>query len=190
MRLISQSSRPRRALAVLAATALAAAALPAAAGAASQSLHSVALTPASSGYSMVLDVAGGSTSQGARVILWYFHGGSNQRWNFIPQGNGYEHIVNQNSGMCLTTDGYAGSQLYQMRCTTDWRQNWDSGISTMDNAATNRLYGWLGSNDRTIANPTTGLVIDVSGGGGAPGTAVDTWYPNRGNNQYFVYYQL
>jgi hypothetical protein len=47
------------------------------------------------------------------------NGGSNQRWNFVPLPDGNEKVVNQNSGMCLTTDGIDGSQVYQQRCIAD-----------------------------------------------------------------------
>jgi hypothetical protein len=37
-------------------------------------------------------------------------------WNFYPTGDGYYEIWNQNSCICLTTDGIAGYQLYQTGC--------------------------------------------------------------------------
>lgn len=33
----------------------------------------------------MLDVQGASTSQGAKVVGWSFHGGDNQQWQFSTQ---------------------------------------------------------------------------------------------------------
>src|SRR3954452_19167610 len=95
--------RRPRAIVATALAGLAVAALPAAANA--QSLQDVSIATSASYTSLVLDVSGGSTANGPKVIQWYGQGSGNQRWNFVDQGNGRTAIVNQNSGKCLTTDG-------------------------------------------------------------------------------------
>ncbi|WP_155357738.1 RICIN domain-containing protein [Acrocarpospora macrocephala] len=37
-----------------------------------------------------------------------------------------------------------------------------------------------------VQNVGSGLFMEVSGGSGAQGAAIDTWYWNGGHNQYFL----
>ena len=50
------------------------------------------------GSSHVLDVKSGSLANDAEIIRWPSAGGANQRFAFVPVGNGYTRIVNQASG--------------------------------------------------------------------------------------------
>ena len=50
------------------------------------------------GSSHVLDVKGRSLSDDAEIIRWPSNGGTNQRFAFVPLGDGYTRIVNQASG--------------------------------------------------------------------------------------------
>ena len=135
------------------------------------------LTPGNT-YLLQLDVAGASTAPGAPVIDWFSNGGANQSWTFSQHGtdNGtpvYE-IVNQNSGQCLTTDGVAADQVYQLQCTGSPIQLWATGLTGQD------------LSDRTIRNESSGLYLDVNGNSPWPGTAIDTWYYNGDSNQGFA----
>jgi Ricin-type beta-trefoil lectin domain-like len=103
-------------------TALALCATPALAGA--QSLNSVSLVSSATNRYLPLDVSGAATYAGAPVIQWLANVGSNQRWNFVQQPDGNEEIVNQNSGMCLTSDGVAGHWVYQWPCAGYPQQEW------------------------------------------------------------------
>jgi Ricin-type beta-trefoil lectin domain-like len=170
-------SRRPRALAVAALAGLALAAVPAAASA--QSLQNVSIATAASYNSLVLDVVGGSTDNGAKVVQWYGYGGGNQRWNVVDQGDGTETIVNQNSGKCLTTDGVAGRQLYQFTCVGAASQKWRGTLTSVFNPDANVLI-----------NDGTGLVMDVNGASATAGAAIVAWHYNGGRNQYFSYYQL
>jgi len=169
--------RRPRAIVATALAGLAVAALPAAANA--QSLQNVSIATGASYNYLVLDVAGGSTSNGAKVIQWAGHGTGNQRWNFVDQGNGTSAIVNQNSGKCLTSDGVAGHQLYQFTCVGSLLQQWKGTLGTVFDTSSHRL-----------SNVATGLAMDVSGASATAGAAIITWYPNSQPNQYFSYYQL
>jgi Ricin-type beta-trefoil lectin domain-like len=81
--------------------------------------------------------------------------------------------------MCLTTNGLAGSQLYQWTCNGGPRQVWEGDLE----------LGATFSYDK-LPNPATGLVVDVKGDNAAPGTPVIGWYPNGGDAQQFAYIQL
>jgi hypothetical protein len=171
---------PRRLPTGIAATAATAVLIPAAANA---SLNSVAVSTQASGHVLVLDVASGSTSPGAGVIQWYGSGGSNQRWNFVDQPDGNVQIVSQKTGMCLTTDGIAGHQLFQWYCNSPSQQEWHGPISGVFDPD----FFYKGKN---LKNPASGLAIDVEGGSRWAGARIIGWYPNGGDNQRFKYYQL
>lgn len=174
----AESAPPAECAIATAVAALTLAAVPSLASA--QSLNSVSIDPDSAAGYLVLDVNGASTTPGAPVIQWLRTGGSNQRWNFVGLADGGEQIVNQNSGMCLTTDGLAGHWLYQWPC--------DSSNSHQE---------WRGQLQRTIlgsvkglSNAYSGLWLDVDGGSPWPGAHLITWYDNGSDHQRFSYTQL
>lgn len=125
---------------------------------------------------MNVSVADSSTTAFHRVIQWYNDGGSEQKWYFdsVYDGDGgFEGYLlrNENSGQCLSTDGGAGTELFQEACnpglTTEW---FDRGGDSPDNWFYNRY---------------TGLYLDVSGYSYAAGANMDLWYWNNGDNQWF-----
>jgi len=125
-------------------------------------------------FGLLLDVSGASTQPGAPVIDWWANGGANQEWTFWPIGasNTYE-IINGNSKQCLTTDGVAGDQLYQLPCTGSEGQLWQTFL----NPASTSTY--------PIRNAYSGLFVDVNGNSPWPGAAIDTWPYDGGANQFF-----
>jgi Ricin-type beta-trefoil lectin domain-like len=147
---------------------------------------------------MVLDVQNASTDRGAPVIQWYDNGGANQHWA-LPLDRSAQlgdlasgFVQNQNSGMCLTTDGQAGDQLYQYPCLTLANgdpfptQDWEVKRVNADGVS------WYTD---TLTNPTTRLVVDVGGSSYRPGAAVIGWPQNDGDffnyslNQVFEQYR-
>jgi Ricin-type beta-trefoil lectin domain-like len=164
---------------LLTALAVAAATLAAPAVASAQPLSSIAImTGASSGY-FALDVEGGSTASGAKVIQWYGNWAGNQRWNVVTRSDGKQQIVNQKSGMCLTTSGVAGARLFQYICNGSRAQEWTGNLPL------------AGSNRATrLQNPTYGLVADIEGGEWWAGAYLVGWYANGQANQDFWYTQL
>ena len=115
-------------------------------------------------------VSGGSTSPGAPIIQWWADGRGEQKW-LLPSTNTTGQIINENSGMCITTDGVAGDQLAQEPCNGTGNQQWfaayqQAGPTMFENAAYN-------------------LVMDVSGYDMWAGGAIDAWYANGDANQYF-----
>jgi len=167
--------RRARAVAATLLAGLAVAAIPAAADA--QPLQNVAITTQASDGTLVLDVSGGSTANGAPVIQWYGSYAGNQRWNLADDGHGNQTIVNQKSGKCLTTDGVAGHQLYQWTCNGSPLQVWSGNL-------TDSFHFYK------LTNPSSGLSMDVNGGSRWAGAAIIAWYPNNASNQKFTYYQL
>jgi hypothetical protein len=156
------------------------AAIPAAAQA--QPLNSVAIRTSVSGGYLVLDVKGGSTRAGAEVIQWYGHGGSNQRWNFVPLGNGNQKIVNQNSGMCLAVSSVAGRSLFQWYCNSDPQEEWHGDLGY--------AFGDGFTAGRSLTNPATGYAVDIAGSNPWAGASAIGWYDNDTQNQHFSYWQL
>jgi Ricin-type beta-trefoil lectin domain-like len=121
---------------------------------------------------LALDVSGAATWPSAPVIQWYDNGGANQHWH-VPGSSDYGEIINQNSGLCLTTDGNAGDQLYQDTCTGSPGQLWWSSNLFDDTWA-------------FTTNPYSGLSIDVYGNSQWAGASIDGWYGNGQLNQWFT----
>jgi hypothetical protein len=115
-------------------------------------------------------VSGGSTSPGAPIIQWWADGGNEQQWH-IPTDGTIGPIVNENSDMCVTTDGNAGDTLFQEPCSDAWNQQWLASIVV--------------DGPQVYTNPGSGLVMDVSGYDLWAGGNIDAWYPNGDPNQYF-----
>ncbi|HUA46748.1 MAG TPA: RICIN domain-containing protein [Solirubrobacteraceae bacterium] len=166
--------RPRRRLSVGLATAVASVMLASgalAAPALASSTFESNVTPLNTFY-LQLDVSGASTQPGAPVIDWYSNGGANQKWFFSQVvAPGMYEIANQNSGMCLTTDGNAGDQLYQEPCNESTGQIWITNLSPSN------------SGYQSIQSAESGLYLDVYGNTSWPGASIDTWYWNGGSNQ-------
>jgi hypothetical protein len=122
-----------------------------------------------------LDMAGASTANWGGLIDWWSNQGSNQNWTFSYVGQGLDYeIINQNSGLCLMSDGIAGDQVYQLPCNpADTRQWWTTGMTPGD------ILAW------SIQNVASGLYMDVYGDSPWAGASIDTWYWNGGYNQYF-----
>lgn len=125
---------------------------------------------------MNVSVADGGTDDYHRIIQWYNDGGAEQKWYFdqvYDATGGFEGYLlrNENSGLCMSTDGNAGDTLFQVTCDPGNMAEWfDRGISGTDNNFFNR---------------STGLYLDVSGFSYSAGANMDLWYWNGGDNQWF-----
>jgi hypothetical protein len=125
-----------------------------------------------------LDVNGASTSAYAPIDVWYNTGGANQQFSYPDQNGQVAQIINENSGMCITTDGVAGDGLFQLPCQNAGNQQWEAETWT----------AWWnpGKTMVTFLNPWSGLVMDIYDDSYSPGATVDAWYPNGGLNQSFL----
>ncbi|MBO0921959.1 family 43 glycosylhydrolase [Cellulomonas sp. zg-ZUI222] len=73
-----------------------------------------------------LDVSGASGADGARLIQYTCHGGTNQQFSW-RSGDGYEQLVTRNSGKCVgVVDGSTadGAALEQRTCTSAGTFQW------------------------------------------------------------------
>lgn len=126
-----------------------------------------------------MNVAIPSASQliGTRAIQWYVNGGAEQKWFYdqvYGSDGGFEGILlrNDNSGQCLSTDGWAGDTVFQESCdpTNSAQWFWRYGTDGASNEFQNRY---------------TGYYLDVSGFSYGAGANIDLWYSNGGGNQVF-----
>ena len=121
---------------------------------------------------------GASTAPGGQLIDWFSYGGANQMWTFhnttFKNSGQLYTIVNQNSGLCLTTDGIAGDRVVQETCSgNNLTQVWYTGLSPFS------TQGWV------VENEASGLYLDVDQDNPDFGAWIITWPFNGGLNQYF-----
>ncbi|MET9002535.1 glycoside hydrolase N-terminal domain-containing protein [Amycolatopsis sp. NPDC004169] len=119
----------------------------------------------------VLDVTGGGTADGVKVVQWTWSGGANQQWQVRPNADGSVRLVNRNSGRLLESPAGAGqgTQLDQAQDTGGDNQWW-------------QLTG-TGDGYHRLVNVRTGLCADVEGGSGTDGARVLGWPVTTGTNQ-------
>lgn len=160
----------KNAVAAAIAVAGALALLPAAASA-QTFVHNVSLNTGASANGMVLDVSGASTAVGAPVIQWYQNGGDNQRWNIVPDFNGYEHIINVHSGLCLATNGQPGNQVTQWPCSNSTQEDWqDTGLNS------SQYFSEGADPGEYIYNPESHMYLNINGASPFAGAQLIAWY--------------
>ena len=152
---------------------------------ADDALYNIGIASYSDAYAGVLDVAGGSTAPGAKVIQYSVTGGANQRWDVRPTAGG-SHIVNVKSQFCLQTNGVAGAQLSVTYCNdANPRQVWNFSAPRFTVIDANDPFH---DQHGEIFNPYTLLRVDVQGGGRLNGTPIIGWPLNFGASQGFAYW--
>ncbi|WP_437319434.1 endo-1,4-beta-xylanase [Sorangium sp. So ce385] len=121
-----------------------------------------------------VEVAGGSTADGAGLQIATCNGSARQQFRMESAGGGYYRIRNVGSDRCMdvtsasTTDG---ARVQQYACWTGENQQWSFTDVT-------------GGAVRLTARHS-GKSLDVYGRGTADGTAVIQWASNGGTNQQF-----
>lgn len=120
----------------------------------------------------VMDVAGGSTTNNAKIDQWGFSNSNNQRWVVTSLGSNAYSIKCVNGGLFLDIEG--GSTA---------------------NGANIIQYGWNGGNNQrwylnsdgkgyfTIVSVASGKAIDVSGASAANGASILQWTVSGSDNQ-------
>jgi len=76
---------------------------------------------------MCADNQGGSLNNGTPIIQWNCSSSNtNQRWQFKSVGNGFFHVVNRTSGLCLNNGGSltSGTGITQWSCVTSANLEW------------------------------------------------------------------
>jgi hypothetical protein len=127
---------------------------------------------------LVMDVSGGSTAPGGRVIQWTNHGGANQQWTISRTSDDAYTLRNVNSGLCLEVPGGSaagGTQLDQGTCTAAASQQWAFDAVGDYTSASDASY--------LLVNLGSGLAADDYGNSTTAGTSVDQWLGNGGDNQ-------
>lgn len=74
-----------------------------------------------------IDVYGNSTSNGANIIQWTYHGGSNQQWQVNSTGDGYYTLTAQHSGKLMDVSGAStanGANVLQWSYNGGTNQQW------------------------------------------------------------------
>ncbi|MET9512378.1 family 43 glycosylhydrolase [Streptomyces flavidovirens] len=111
-----------------------------------------------------LDVAGGSSSDGANVVQWACSGGANQKWRIEDQGDDTSRLVNVASGKVLDTADCSNADGADLR-QWSWLNNTCQKFRLITTAA-----GWV-----RITNQATGKVADVADCSPADGADVRQW---------------
>jgi hypothetical protein len=128
--------------------------------------------------SLVMDVSGGSTADGATVIQWGANGGANQKWALTRVGGNVYTLTNAGSGKCLEVPGGStaqGTQLDQSACNGGAQQHWALDAAGNWTSGSNTSY--------VLVNQASGWVADVSDQSTAAGAHVIQWAANGGANQ-------
>ena len=124
----------------------------------------------------VLDVSGGSHSDGANVQIWQNNDSGAQKWNFSRNGDGSYNIVNAASGKALDVKDAAASSGTNIQ---QWLRN---------GSAAQRWYiEYVSGGFRLSSALNTAFVIDVSGGNAANGTNVALYASNDSKAQRFTF---
>lgn len=129
------------------------------------------------GNGMVLDVANGSTSDGANVQLYSYNGSNAQRWRVTLDESGAATIVNSGSGKALDIQYgniAAGANIWQYAPNGSNAQKWNL---IQNDDGTIKIASSLASDS----------VLDVANGIAANGSNVQLYSSNNSAAQKFVF---
>lgn len=123
-------------------------------------------------YTTVLDVAGGSSSNGANVQVYTANGTNAQKWYVAYVGEGYYTIKHAGTGEVLDVKGAStekGTNVQQYQLNNTYAQHW----SFVD--AGDGLYN-------IVSRLASNMVLDVCSGKSANGTNVQIYNKSSNNN--------
>ncbi|MDR0501572.1 MAG: RICIN domain-containing protein [Coriobacteriales bacterium] len=127
-----------------------------------------------------INISGGSSANGASIILWPIEGHNNERFNINTISptisDGIRNIKSASSGKLFDIKGGSTAQGAQ---TIIWPANGG------DNQKFNFIYD-AATGYYTIKCVKSGLLLDVNAGSSAPGARVIQWPANGGFNQKWV----
>jgi hypothetical protein len=121
---------------------------------------------------LALATAGASTAQGAGIVQTTPSSSTDQQWQLLGEGTGYDELMNVASGLVLDVPGSsssAGVQLDQWSPNGGENQQWQ---------VTNN-----GDGTSTLTSESSGQVVDVAGSSTASGAVVDQWSSTGGTSQ-------
>lgn len=124
----------------------------------------------------VLDVSGGSYTDGANVQIWQNNDSGAQKWNFSRNGDGSYNIVNAASGKALDVKDAAVSSGTNIQ---QWSRN---------GSAAQRWYiDYVPGGFKLSSALNEAFVVDVSGGNAANGSNVALYASNDSKAQRFTF---
>ncbi|HTJ72354.1 MAG TPA: RICIN domain-containing protein [Actinospica sp.] len=133
--------------------------------------------------SYLMDVSGGSTANGGKIIQWASNGGSNQKWT-LKQVSGTSDVftvVSVNSGLCLEVPSSStteGVQLDQWTCNGGTNQEW-----AFDPVGS---YATSGDAVYQLTPLNSGYTAEDENNSTTEGSAIDQWATNGGSNQQWT----
>jgi hypothetical protein len=162
------------------------------------------------GNGRVVDVSGGSFSDGANVQLYGWNNSGAQRWRLEAVGGGRYKVVNQSSGKCLDIEGKSGTpgaNVQQWSCHGGSNQQWQLGGSGSSGnrwptavigepirpSAPSRPGGALEGRiiySGMIVSRKSGKCIDVARAQTTDGANIQQWTCNGTNAQLWDFYDL
>ena len=127
----------------------------------------------------VLDVANGSSANGANVLLWESHNGAWQKWDVTYDSQGlytFKNVGTKNVIDVAGANAFSGTNIL----------TWQGRSSDYYNQRFVVVQSGDGYIIKSVLN--TAYVLDCSGGKWANGTNVTLWSAHGGNNQkwYFI----
>jgi endoglucanase len=124
----------------------------------------------------VIDLPGGSTTQGTDLDQWPANGGTNQQWKVTSLGCGLYSITSVADGQSVDISGQSTSQGAKV----DQWGYWGGGNQQFLLAKNSAGY-------YTITNLNSLDVVEVPGSSTTAGTDLDQWGSNGGNNQQWSF---
>ncbi|MCB0187175.1 MAG: RICIN domain-containing protein, partial [Caldilineaceae bacterium] len=123
------------------------------------------------GSNLCVDVNGGSTSNGARIIQWSCHTGNNQKWRVETVGTHYRLTAVHSNKVIDVYGGStrAGAKLIQWSWHSGTNQQWTI------RAVADGVY--------EIVSVKSSLCMDVTNGSTSRGTDLQQWTCNGSNAQ-------
>jgi alpha-L-fucosidase 2 len=125
---------------------------------------------------MVCDCSGDPNQQ-LKLVLWSYHGGQNQKWRFVPDGQGNYSIINVEKGGTLEipdySNGQQGTQLHVSQPNNTINEKWKI------------VQGAGGFAIRSAQNYN--LVFNALGGGCWEGDKIGIWpYEGHKNDTWSI----
>lgn len=120
----------------------------------------------------VLDVANGSTANGANIQQYQSNGSDAQFWKLEPAGNGYYYIISRRSGKVLDVDG--GSTADSANVQQYERNNTEAQKWKLEEAGDGYYY---------LINKRSEKVLDVANGSTADGVNIQQYQRNGSDAQ-------
>lgn len=121
-----------------------------------------------------VDIAGGSSANGANALQWSCHNGDNQKFRLVSRGGDWYNIVVSHSNKCLTVAQQSRENAGNIdQYTCGGGQNQQFRRDDMGN-------GWF-----RLRGRQSNLCIDVPAASSDNGANIQQWRCHNGDNQQF-----